>query len=503
MILAHPLGPGNWRITQHFGEHPEWYAQYGLAGHEGVDFGVPEGTPVYASHNGMAIPAIGTTYGKQVWVYGDGLTTVYAHLSRFAIEESGRAVHAGELIGYSGHTGNCRSSVGGNGDHLHEGLKKSGEFVEGFRGWIDPEPYLPKRGNMTQLWMQCQGHNYEPWVLDHAQRLGGVKLINPQNGDWRQFTEHGIPVLGRIVWPDDSDKRHVYSGAAGAEAWFADFWPTARQMGAITLWEGPNEPVAFTVAQAQALDAFTARLADLFHDNGLRLVGVNFSTGHPAFSIWELLGNALAKIDFLGRHSYACEEPWFGQDQWWHPYRLVKDVAVIRDAGLRVPPIILGETGIDRAGNPDTDGWRARGVSREEYTTLLAQYALRLGSLVPELEIVAPFTWLSTGWPSFDIDRDTSAMLVAKWGPSQAAPDAEPTPSTSLEERIRDAAWQLRGVPYNPDAAFAKYARKHSLGAPLSVEAYGQVDGYALQAFVDGIVYARVGDWENVMHIPW
>jgi len=340
-------------------------------------------------------------------------------------------------------------------------------------------------------------------VLDHAQRLGGVKLINPQDGDWRQFTERGIPVLGRMVWPDDSDKRHVYSGAAGAEAWFADFWPTARQMGAITLWEGPNEPVAFTVAQAQALDAFTARLADLFHDNGLRLVGINFSTGHPAFEMWALLGNALSKVDFLGRHSYACEEPWFGQDQWWQPYRLVEDVAAIRDAGLCVPPIILGETGIDRAGNPDTDGWRARGVSREEYTTLLTQYALRLGSLVPELEIVAPFVWLSTGWPSFDIDRDTSAMLVAKWGPSQAVPDAELAPSVPLEERIRNAAWQLRGVPYNPDAAFAKYAREHGLGAPLSVEAYGQVDGYALQAFVGGIVYARVGDWGNVIHIDW
>jgi len=163
MILAHPLGPGTWRITQHFGEHPEWYAQYGLAGHEGIDFGVPEGTPVYASHDGMAIPAVGTTYGKQVWVYGDGLTTVYAHLSGFAIGESGRAVHAGELIGYSGHTGNCRSSVGGNGDHLHEGLQKAGERVEGFKNWIDPEPYLPKRGNMTQLWMQCQGHKYEPF----------------------------------------------------------------------------------------------------------------------------------------------------------------------------------------------------------------------------------------------------------------------------------------------------------------------------------------------------
>jgi hypothetical protein len=356
---------------------------------------------------------------------------------------------------------------------------------------------------MTQLWLQCQGHNYDPWVIEHARRLGGVKLINPQYGEWQKFRDAGVPILGRMVWDDDSDKVHIFNGAAGADAWFKDFWPTARQMGAITLWEGPNEPIAFTVTQAQALNAFTARLADLFHDNGLKLVGINFSTGHPAFEIWELMGNALNKVDFLGRHSYACEEPWFGRDQWWHPYRLVADVKAIRDAGLRIPPIILGETGIDHAGDPDTDGWRARGVSREDYTTLLVQYALRLGSLVPELVAVAPFVWLSTGWPSFDIDCETSEMLVAKWKPATAQPELEPVPDDTLEERIRNAAWTLRGIPYNPDAAFALYAREHGLGAPLTIEAYGQVDGYALQAYVGGIVYAKVGDWTNVTHSAW
>lgn len=356
--------------------------------------------------------------------------------------------------------------------------------------------------NVTQLWMQCQGHNYDSWVIDHARKLGGVKLINPQYGDWRKFTDAGVPILGRMVWPNDSDKRHIQYGAAGADKWFADFWPTARKLGGIMLWEGPNEPVTWTIAAAQQLDAFTARLADLFHDNGLRLVGLNYSTGHPELALWQHLGEALAKVDYLGRHSYACEEPFFDRDHWWHEYRLVEDVEAIREAGLRVPPIILGETGIDRAGNPDADGWRARGVDRNTYTTLLVQYALRLGSLVPELKVVAPFVWLSTGWPSFDLDRDTSAMLVNKWQPvvGEPQPIADAKPPTEL---IRNAAWALRCIPYNPDAAFAKYAREHGLGAPLTIEAYGQVDGYALQAFVGGIVYAKVGDWENVAHIDW
>ena len=355
---------------------------------------------------------------------------------------------------------------------------------------------------MTQLWMQCQGQNYDPWVVAHAKALGGVKLLNPQYGDWRRFADAGVPILGRMVWPNDSDKRHVADGAAGAEAWFADFWPTARQCSGITLWEGPNEPVTWTIADAQRLDAFTARLADLFHDNGLRLVGLNYSTGHPEFALWQHLGNALAKVDYLGRHSYTVAEPWFDRDEWWHAYRLVEDVKAIRAAGLRVPPIILGETGIDRAGDPAMDGWRARGVDRNTYTTLLVQYALRLGSLVPELAAVSPFVWLSTGWPSFELDRQTSEALIAKWAPvaGEVQPIGETKPPT---EAIRNAAWTLRGIPYNPDAAFARYARDNGLGAPLTVEAYGQVDGYALQAFVGGIVYAKVGDWANVTHTDW
>ncbi|GEM_PF-2035658 len=499
--LYHPLGRGAWRISQRFGENPANYAEYGLAGHEGLDFGVPVGTPVYAAHDGMAIPATGPTYGVQVWCYGAGLTSVYAHLEGVVLGNSGQDVRAGDLIGYSGNTG--RST----GPHLHFGLKVAGEFVEGFRGWVDPEPYL--RGEtMTQIWMQCQGHNYDSWVVDHARRLGGVKLINPQYGDWRKFCDAGVPILGRMVWPEDSDKAHVADGAAGAEAWFADFWSTARQMGGITLWEGPNEPAIWDEGNAAALDAFTARLAHLFYDNGLRLVGLNFSTGHPEFGLWRCFGASLAAMPYMGRHSYTVSSPWFDAADVWHAFRLEQDVKAIRGAGFRVPPIIVGETGIDRAGGPTTDGWQARGVDANTYTTLLAQYALRLASRVPEVVVISPFVWLSTGWPSFDIYREASAQLVEKWQPVACDPAPLPDPEPpdlglTVAERVRLAAWNLRGVPYNPDAAFAKYAREHGLGAPLTVEAYGQVEGYALQAFVGGVAYAAIGDWANVKHTDW
>jgi hypothetical protein len=86
---------------------------------------------------------------------------------------------------------------------------------------------------------------------------------------------------------------------------------------------------------------------------------------------------------------------------------------------------------------------------------------------------------------------------------------AEAMSMTSLSEAIRNAAWlrdrPIHGIPYNPDAAFPKYAREHSLGAPLTDEWGVKVDGvqYVAQGYVLGIVYAIVGDWANVRSVEW
>jgi len=80
-------------------------------------------------------------------------------------------------------------------------------------------------------------------------------------------------------------------------------------------------------------------------------------------------------------------------------------------------------------------------------------------------------------------------------------------PPADLLQTIRNAAWQKVGVPFNPDAAFPRYARERGLGAP--VPGTGEFDvringiDYRVQPFVGGIVYCVVGDWGNVKHIDW
>jgi len=82
--------------------------------HRGLDFSTPVGTPVRVTGDGVVL-AVQTQrgFGKVVKIdHGNGVVTVYAHLSRILVEK-GASVARGDLIAESGNTG--RSSA----PHLH------------------------------------------------------------------------------------------------------------------------------------------------------------------------------------------------------------------------------------------------------------------------------------------------------------------------------------------------------------------------------------------------
>lgn len=82
--------------------------------HKGVDFAVGVGTPVIAVADGkMANSNWGKAYGTQiVQDLGDGTFCIYAHLSK-SNKKVGDPITKGEIIGYSGKTGNVSAA------HLH------------------------------------------------------------------------------------------------------------------------------------------------------------------------------------------------------------------------------------------------------------------------------------------------------------------------------------------------------------------------------------------------
>jgi len=123
-VLSPPLG-GGLVITQEFGDtvFSRTTSAYNGRGHNGVDFKASPGTPIYAALAGIVlgtgntdIVCHGASYGRWVFIkHGNGLSTVYAHLSLIKAVE-GSQVETGDLLGYSGSSGYV------TGPHLHFGL---------------------------------------------------------------------------------------------------------------------------------------------------------------------------------------------------------------------------------------------------------------------------------------------------------------------------------------------------------------------------------------------
>lgn len=114
-VLKRPVA-AQFPLTQGYGRTAFALRAYKTQFHNGVDWGVPIGTPVTASLAGRVVRAGDNgryQYGKYILIeHPNNLVTLYAHLSRHAVR-AGDTVQAGELIGYSGKTGYS------TGPHLH------------------------------------------------------------------------------------------------------------------------------------------------------------------------------------------------------------------------------------------------------------------------------------------------------------------------------------------------------------------------------------------------
>jgi murein DD-endopeptidase MepM/ murein hydrolase activator NlpD len=101
-----------WRIDPFTGKN---------AMHEGVDFMVPEGTPILASAGGVVVYSdYHTQYGNMIELdHGNDIVTRYAHASRLLVKV-GQIVRRGQEIARVGNTG--RST----GNHLHFEVRYKG-----------------------------------------------------------------------------------------------------------------------------------------------------------------------------------------------------------------------------------------------------------------------------------------------------------------------------------------------------------------------------------------
>jgi murein DD-endopeptidase MepM/ murein hydrolase activator NlpD len=155
-------------INQYFGANPQSYAQFGLPGHEGIDFMAPDGSKVFCvapgKVNSVRADPNGHNYGMHVKVdHQDGYQTTYAHLKQLLVA-TGQQVAAGTVLGLADNTGNSFGS------HLHLTLKK---LNEKYLNWpfniFDPTPFiLPLLG-----WVEPAGPFTEGWAFN-----SGITAIN-------------------------------------------------------------------------------------------------------------------------------------------------------------------------------------------------------------------------------------------------------------------------------------------------------------------------------------
>jgi murein DD-endopeptidase MepM/ murein hydrolase activator NlpD len=140
-LIAPVTGP----ITQLFGVDPEFYKRFGFPGHNGIDYGIPNGTSVRAAAAGtVAMVAFENGgYGNYVKLsHVDGSRpyyTYYAHLSSAAVS-AGQKVRAGMAIGFSNNSG------ASTGPHLHFGLRIDGQNPP-YKGYVDPLPFFVTTGD--------------------------------------------------------------------------------------------------------------------------------------------------------------------------------------------------------------------------------------------------------------------------------------------------------------------------------------------------------------------
>ena len=228
--------------------------------------------------------------------------------------------------------------------------------------------------------------------------------------------------IGRIHWL--SEEKDLADPMWSAK-FHADELSERADATGIRLWEGINEPPVWKSADyISRLVAYENERVRILGERGIGAVVLNLSVGWPrewagcppargnGVIDWEPFGDLLSDLpagNYLGLHEYWLPTGPLYPDSKYHRagrlFRCPYDV-----------PIVVTECGCDIGGGQG-DGWRAQGLSIEQYVSQLEQYRDMLAG-DPRVKGATVFTYGTVGgqWQAFDIEPDWR-QFVSVCGP--------------------------------------------------------------------------------------
>lgn len=140
--LHYPFS-GNFSVTFAFGAQPtnedikKKFQEWGIVGHNGLDFGLSAGNEVFACDSGKVVQSGDNgDFGISITIEHSWGQSIYGHLSETKVNVDDE-VQPNKIIGLSGSSGVAF------GEHLHFAIKPNNpDANNGYLGFIDPAPYL-------------------------------------------------------------------------------------------------------------------------------------------------------------------------------------------------------------------------------------------------------------------------------------------------------------------------------------------------------------------------
>jgi hypothetical protein len=193
-------------VIQPFGvNYLDFYKQWGLKGHPGIDFRARHGCPVRAAHGGevtFSQQGADGGVGVEIWDRLNKIKTFYYHHKTNNVVK-GDIVKAGQIIALADNTGKYTT-----GDHEHfevYHVDANGNTLNtnnGFRGSVDPAPYLAAMHG-EQWEKPASYHRYgrkQEWLAEWMMRFKNAWLHRKLTGTGQLNKIYDTCFINRLVY---------------------------------------------------------------------------------------------------------------------------------------------------------------------------------------------------------------------------------------------------------------------------------------------------------------